>query len=113
VVRKQGLRHTRRDTATGAECEVLLLGGACSEVFTGPRLAKVLTPAFELQKRTMDALAAGQPAPPLSNHTCNGVSPHLFRACFWNASLDRNEHYTRVYSVFLFSFEAIKLSSYI
>jgi len=71
VIRKQGLRHTRLETTTGAEREVFLLGGACSEVFSGPRLAKVLTPAFELQKQAMDALAAGRPAPTLSNHTCN------------------------------------------
>lgn len=70
LVRKQGLRHTRLDLATGAEREVLLLGGACSEVFSGPRLAKVLMPAFELQKQAMEALAAGRAAPSLSNHTC-------------------------------------------
>lgn len=70
MIRKQGIRHLRLDTITGAEREVLLLGGACSEVFSGPRLAKVLTPAFELQKQAMEALVAGRPAPTLSNHTC-------------------------------------------
>ena len=47
-------------------------GAACSEVFTGPRLAKVLRPAFDCQKRVIEQLETDAPFEPLGIHTSAG-----------------------------------------
>ena len=99
VVRKIGIRHERLNGLTGQTREVLSLGGACSEIFTGRRLARVLTPALELQQANHAALVGGFSSPCLSQHTSAGVpvraveefleglSPHLP----WHINKKRNE----------------------
>ena len=47
-------------------------GAACSEVFSGPALAKVLRPAVELQQKALEALEKGEAWEPLSIHTSAG-----------------------------------------
>eukprot|EP00931_Biecheleriopsis_adriatica_P103263 TRINITY_DN78122_c0_g1_i1.p1 TRINITY_DN78122_c0_g1~~TRINITY_DN78122_c0_g1_i1.p1 ORF type:complete len:482 (-),score=107.24 TRINITY_DN78122_c0_g1_i1:53-1474(-) len=75
VLSKEGAK-LRRIHGTSEE-ETLLLGGACSEVFSGPRLAKVLRPAFELQRKTLESLEKGEAITPLSIHTSAGVPEAL------------------------------------
>jgi adenosylmethionine-8-amino-7-oxononanoate aminotransferase len=77
VVRKNGLRHERLDHATGNIREVLCVGGACSEVFTGERLAQVLEPSFNMQREALEALKANKAAINLSNHTSAGIASNL------------------------------------
>lgn len=76
VLRKGGIRTTRM-RAGALEEEVLVLGGACSEVFSGPRLARVLRPAVEHQTKALAALEAEEPCSPLSVHTSVGVPASL------------------------------------
>lgn len=76
VVARSGLRQTHR-APDGAEATVYGLGGACGEVLSGPRLAEVLAPAHEKERRALQALRAGQPAAPLSLHTSFGVTEEL------------------------------------
>merc|ERR1719389_416640 len=45
--RKCGIRHIRTDNVSGEEREVLVIGGACSEIFSGKNLADVLRPGLE------------------------------------------------------------------
>eukprot|EP00435_Cladocopium_sp_Y103_P030208 s3960_g7.t1 len=52
--------------------ETLLLGAACSEVFSGPRLAKVLRPALEHQRKAIEAMEKDEAWEPLSIHTSAG-----------------------------------------
>eukprot|EP00439_Symbiodinium_sp_Y106_P050356 s6280_g6.t1 len=70
------------------EEEAILIGAACSEVFTGPRLAKVLRPALDHQKTAIENMEMDKPWEPLAIHTSAGVpraladfveslSPHL------------------------------------
>mmetsp|Transcript_29717 Transcript_29717/g.74674 ORF Transcript_29717/g.74674 Transcript_29717/m.74674 type:complete len:477 (+) Transcript_29717:47-1477(+) len=75
VLRKQGARTERLHG--GKVEETLVLGAACSEVLSGPRLAKVLRPAVDLQTRTLEALVAGQASEPLSIHTSAGLPAPL------------------------------------
>ena len=51
----------------------LVLGAACSEVFTGPRLAKVLRPALDHQKTAIENMEMDKPWEPLAIHTSAGV----------------------------------------
>ena len=97
VLHKRGIRTWRLSHAPQPPCacvveEVLVLGGACSEVFSGKQLAKVLRPAVEAQRSMLEALEKS-PAPllqddeypfqgagvlpPLSIHTSVGVPPAL------------------------------------
>eukprot|EP01051_Picozoa_sp_SAG22_P002717 SAG22_NODE_124_length_18884_cov_34.149367_2_plen_565_part_00 len=55
----------------------MVVGAACSTIFSGANLARALQPGFDLEARAMAALAAGQPAPPLSIHTSAGTPPAL------------------------------------
>lgn len=55
----------------------MVVGAACSTCFSGKNLAKVLQPGFEFERRAMDNLQAGWPAPPLSIHTSAGTSAAL------------------------------------
>ena len=73
---KNGVRHTQR-MPDGSTREVLAVGLACSECFSGANLAKILAPGYEFEGRVLEALAQGQPAPPLSIHTSSGVPEAL------------------------------------
>lgn len=64
--------QTRR-MRRGMEEKMLVIGGACSEVFSGPQLAKVLHPAIEQQQKALITLALGEGCSPLSIHTSVGV----------------------------------------
>jgi hypothetical protein len=63
----------------GTSEEVAVIGIACSEAFSGQRLAKILQPGFQLQSEAMVKLAAGECAPTLSIHTSGGLPPALDR----------------------------------
>ena len=76
TLNKNGVRHTVR-MPDGSTREVLAVGLACSECFSGPNLAKVLAPGYEYEGQVMKALAQGQPAPPLAIHTSSGVPEAL------------------------------------
>jgi adenosylmethionine-8-amino-7-oxononanoate aminotransferase len=62
---------------SGEEKEILSVGLACSECFSGPRLAKLLQPGFEYEQQCMQALMNDDYASPLSNHTSGGVTEAL------------------------------------
>jgi len=57
--------------------ETLAIGAACSEVFSGPRLAKILRPAVEYQLRALTALEEDALVNPLSIHTSVALPPAL------------------------------------
>mmetsp|Transcript_38140 Transcript_38140/g.110105 ORF Transcript_38140/g.110105 Transcript_38140/m.110105 type:complete len:482 (-) Transcript_38140:74-1519(-) len=71
VLRKDGI-HTVRSRAGSLE-ETLVVGGACSEVFSGPQLAKVLQPAVDHQTQALKELASSRACTPLSVHTSVGL----------------------------------------
>lgn len=73
---KNGVRHIRRNPG-GAVKETLAVGLACSECFSGPRLAKLLKPGFDYEREVMEKLMQGDYAAPLSIHTSGGVSEAL------------------------------------
>jgi len=75
TLRKRGIRHVRLNPSTGEEQETFVLGGACSEIFSGSRLAKVLTTGVEAQKRALEQLHADTYAETLSIHTSAGLPP--------------------------------------
>lgn len=71
VVGKNCMYTTRyRD---GEKEETMALGGACSECFSGPRLAKVLEPALKFQMESIQKFAKGEAGTPLSIHTSVGL----------------------------------------
>jgi len=51
----------------------MVMGGACAEVLSGPRLAKALTPAVEMQEEALFRMSRGEPHEPLSIHTSVGL----------------------------------------
>lgn len=57
--------------------EIMSVGLACSECFSGPRLAELLKPGFEYEQQVMMDLMAGKSAAPLSIHTSGGVPAAL------------------------------------
>lgn len=61
----------------GDESQVLAVGLACSECFSGPNLAKILQAGFAYEARVMEQLCNGQAADPLSIHTSAGVTDTL------------------------------------
>jgi len=73
---KNGVRHTQR-MPDGRSREILAVGLACSECFSGQNLYKILAPGYEFEGQAMKALAEGQPAAPLSIHTSSGVPEAL------------------------------------
>lgn len=75
--RKCGIRHVRTDNLTGEEREVLVIGGACSEIFSGKNLADVLRPGLEREISAMKRLEADDFADLLSIHTSAGVPSAL------------------------------------
>ena len=76
VVEKAGMR-TKRLRAGQIDDDIFVLGGACSEVFSGPRLAGVLRPSLEWQQQAMEDLTAGKGCAPLSVHTSFAVPAPL------------------------------------
>jgi len=77
TLRKCGIRHVRLDPETGEERETYVLGGACSEMFSGPRLARVLAPGIEMETRALHCLEEDGFAETLSVHTSAGLPPAL------------------------------------
>jgi len=75
VLSKQGIRLKR--LRAGHEEETFALGAACSEVFTGQRLAKVLRPAVDYQVKALQSLEQGEACRPLSIHTSAGIPAAL------------------------------------
>lgn len=73
---KNGQRHIRL-LPTGRTQEILSVGLACSECFSGPNLARLLRPGLEYEMRAMEDMANGNFASPLSIHTSSGVPPAL------------------------------------
>lgn len=71
VLSKDSIRHTIR-AADGNITEMMSLGGAASEVFSGPALARVLQPSMRLMSEAMASLQEGKPSPILSQHTSTG-----------------------------------------
>ena len=61
----------------GESKEVLSVGLACSECFSGPRLAKVLKKGLEYEQKTIEDLMRDDFALPLSIHTSAGVPEPL------------------------------------
>ena len=76
TVTKEGQFHVRRHVS-GEEITVLACGLACSEIVSGPNLANVIKAGLEYEKRTVELLEQGLPAPPLSIHTSAGVPDAL------------------------------------
>lgn len=76
VLKKDGVKHIRR-LPTGESEELLSVGLACSECFSGPRLAKLLQPGLAYEQKVMEDLLSGNFASPLSIHTSGGVPEAL------------------------------------
>jgi hypothetical protein len=76
VIKKNGVRHIRR-LPTGEYKEILSVGLACSECFSGPRLARLLQAGFEYERKAIESLMIDEFASPLSTHTSGGVSEGL------------------------------------
>lgn len=66
-----------RRLANGEDEELMSVGLACSECFSGPRLGKILKAGFDYEQKVMEDLMAGNYASPLSNHTSGGVTEPL------------------------------------
>lgn len=75
TVAKEGIKHTQ--VMQNGTREMMVIGAACSEIFHGPRLAKILAPGLELQAQAMQALLNNEAAPCLSMHTSAGVPAAL------------------------------------
>ena len=56
---------------------MLVVGGACSEVFGGPHLAKVLQAGAAYEAEVLASVAKCEPASPLVQHTSSSVPPQL------------------------------------
>ena len=69
---REGRDPAPRSTYTAPTTMMPVPGAACSEVFSGPALAKVLRPAVELQQKALEALEKGEAWEPLSIHTSAG-----------------------------------------
>mmetsp|Transcript_21958 Transcript_21958/g.47600 ORF Transcript_21958/g.47600 Transcript_21958/m.47600 type:complete len:360 (+) Transcript_21958:393-1472(+) len=74
-VSKNGINHIIEQDNT--RNEIMSVGFACSECFSGPRLAELLKPGFEYEQQVMMDLMAGKSAAPLSIHTSGGVPAAL------------------------------------
>ena len=66
-----------RRLPTGEEKEVLSIGLACSECFSGNNLYRLLKPGFDYEMKVMEELMNGNPSSPLSIHTSSGVPDAL------------------------------------
>lgn len=74
-ISKNGINHVRE--MDGRQEEIMSVGLACSECFSGPRLAKLLQPGFAYEQQVLLDLMAGKAASPLSIHTSGGVPQAL------------------------------------
>mmetsp|Transcript_19670 Transcript_19670/g.28929 ORF Transcript_19670/g.28929 Transcript_19670/m.28929 type:complete len:395 (-) Transcript_19670:886-2070(-) len=80
---KSGVRYTlvapeggsKGNRSAQSSREVMILGGACSESFSGPNLAGVLHRSHEMERQALADLRAGKPASSLNTHTSVGLSP--------------------------------------
>lgn len=70
---KRGIEHTWND----GEKRVICCGQACSEIFGGPHLAKVLQPGMEYEAAQLAKIANGMPAGPLCQHTSTSLPAQL------------------------------------
>ena len=77
VLKKDGVKHIRRRPNNWQSKQVLSVGLACSECFSGKRLAKVLQPGFDYERKVMEDLMSNRFASPLSIHTSGGVPEAL------------------------------------
>lgn len=87
VLSKSGIVYTLKSIFTGVTKSdqnkkventgrsYFILGGACSESFSGQKLAKVIEAAHSLESKAIEALKNGLPAPSLNTHTSVGLSP--------------------------------------
>ena len=66
-----------RSLPNGQTEEILSVGLACSECFSGPRLGNLLKAGFDYERQVMEQLMAGEYASPLSTHTSAGVPVEL------------------------------------
>ncbi|KAL1521274.1 hypothetical protein AB1Y20_020943 [Prymnesium parvum] len=72
--------HTKRGTLhtwNGGAERMLVVGGACSEIFGGPHLAKMLRPGLEYEAAVLAKVERGEPAAPLVQHTSTSLPPQL------------------------------------
>lgn len=74
-ISKNGVNHVVMKD--GTKKDIISIGLACSECFSGPRLAELLKPGFEYEQQVMMDLMSGNPASPLSIHTSGGVPAAL------------------------------------
>ena len=74
---KRGVEHTWNN---GVE-RVLVVGGACSEIFGGSQLVKVLQPGADYEAAVLANVSAGKPAPPLP------LSPESLTNCNTSSGL--------------------------
>eukprot|EP00946_MAST-07B_sp_MAST-7B-sp1_P001771 g1771.t1 len=73
VTHKQGMWHSHE----GRGDPVMACGLACSEVFSGPQLARVLRKSHQIEGNALAALMRGDAAETLSLHTSAGVTPAM------------------------------------
>ena len=74
---RDGINAVCSDGAGESRTRVLL-GNACSEIFSGRALAAVLRPGHEYEARVLEALEADANAPPLVQHTAAAVPEALW-----------------------------------
>jgi adenosylmethionine-8-amino-7-oxononanoate aminotransferase len=72
VLYKQAMYQQHDNGETHLAC-----GLACSEIFSGSNLARMLEPSHRLEAQALVELTKGNPAPTLSLHTSAGVNPAL------------------------------------
>eukprot|EP00466_Bigelowiella_natans_P000617 jgi/Bigna1/66534/fgenesh1_pg.1_\ len=75
TVSKKGPFHIRQEENDTEE--MMVVGAACSECFSGPRLAEILQPGFDYEREALMNLNKGNHAAPLSIHTSAGVPQAL------------------------------------
>jgi len=76
LVGKNGVRHISK-LPSGKEQEILSIGLACSECFSGANLHKLLKRGFDYEIQVMQDLMNNKSAAPLSIHTSGGVPAAL------------------------------------
>lgn len=82
VIAKNCIKYKLRCTGLGGreeECTFYILGGACSESFSGSNLATVLQKSHSLESEAIQALQQNFAAGSLNTHTSVGLSPYFHR----------------------------------
>ena len=74
ILRKRGIEEVW-SPSKGTETSMLSIGRACSEVFQGEALRRVLIEGHEYERAALDALAADGFASPLVQHTSAALPP--------------------------------------